>query len=223
MSDIAKELEGMIGDLNELKKATWYTNGYLMHGNECDSSSRAGNRMYWVKVALDTQEVKKAVLAKAVELCEAAVSQEITEIQEVFKKGGIVKPPESGVIVVSETTETPKKKRGRPPKAKTEGTPKKKVGRPKKVVEINPLTVGEESKKSTEVPPLKQAKIAGAIVQSKEETPQVTSEVPVYHEPCKTCRKSRKNAEGEYPACDTPMFEIGPSGIETCSLWWERR
>ncbi|MGE4455215.1 MAG: hypothetical protein AB7D92_11880 [Sphaerochaeta sp.] len=219
MSDIAKELEGMIGDLNELKKATWYTNGYLMHGNECDSSSRAGNRMYWVKVALDTQEVKKAVLAKAIELCEEAVSQEITEIQEVFKKGGIVKPPESGVIVVSETPETPKKKRGRPPKAKTEGTPKKKAGRPKKVVEISPLTVGEEK----EVPPLKQAKIAEPSAQVKEKTPQVTAEVPVYHEPCKTCRKSRKNTDGEYPVCDTPAFDTGPSGIETCLLWWERR
>jgi len=219
MSDIAKALEGMIGDLNELKKATWYTNGYLMHGSTCDSSSRAGSRMYWVKVALDTQEVKKAVLAKAVELCEAAVSQEITEIQEVFKKGGIVKPPESGVIVANEPAQTPKKKRGRPPKVKTEGTPKKKAGRPKKVVEISPLTVGEEKEASAP----KSAKIAGAIVQSKEEAPPVTVEALTYHEPCKTCRKSRKNAEGEYPVCDTPAFDTGPSGIETCLLWWERR
>jgi hypothetical protein len=219
MSDIAKELEGMIGDLNELKKATWYTNGFLMHGNECDSSSRAGNRMYWVKVALDTQEVKKAVLAKAVELCEAAVSQEITEIQEVFKKGGIVVLPESGVIVANEPAQTPKKKRGRPPKAKADGTPKKKAGRPKKVVEISPLTVGEEKEAS----PLKQAKIAEPSAQVKEEAPPVTAEAPTYHEPCKTCRKSRKNADGEYPVCDTPMFDTGPSGIETCLLWWERR
>lgn len=63
-------------------------------------------------------------------------------------------------------------------------------------------------------------------VETSTEPPVATDPVEeevIYHEPCKTCRKSRRNADGEYPACDSPMFETGPSGIETCALWWERR
>lgn len=43
-----------------------------------------------------------------------------------------------------------------------------------------------------------------------------------YHNPCKTCRKSRLDDNGKYPPCTMPSFTTGSSGIETCSLWWEK-
>lgn len=119
-----------------------------------------------------------------------------------------------------DTIQKPKHAGGRPRKAvKAEEQPKKKRGRPRKVVEVSPLTVGEEAK----APSKKAAKIAEPNAQVKVEIKPVTAEVPTYHEPCKTCRKSRRTSDGEYPVCDSPMFETGPSGIETCALWWERR
>lgn len=117
----------------------------------------------------------------------------------------------------AETIQEPKHAGGRPRKAvKAEEQPKKKRGRQRKVVEVSPLTVGEEAK-------AKPAKIVEPNAQMKEEIKPVTAEVSTYHEPCKTCRKSRRTSDGEYPVCDSPMFETGPSGIETCALWWERR
>lgn len=105
--------------------------------------------------------------------------------------------------------EKPKKKRGRPPKAKAEDASKKEPGRPRKnPVQKEDTDITLSSSETSSEPPVA--------------TEPAEDEV-IYHEPCKTCRKSRRNAEGEYPVCDTPMFEKGTSGIETCALWWERR
>ena len=116
-----------------------------------------------------------------------------------------------------DTIQKPKHAGGRPRKAvKAEEQPKKKRGRPRKVVEVSPLTVGEEAK-------AKPAKIVEPNAQMKEEIKPVTAEVSTYHEPCKTCRKSRRDASGNYPPCKDGILKTGTSGIETCALWWERR
>lgn len=119
-----------------------------------------------------------------------------------------------------DTIQKPKHAGGRPRKAvKAEEQPKKKRGRPRKVVEVSPLTVGEEAK----APSRKQAKIADSSVELKNQEQSETVLSPTYHEPCKTCRKSRRDASGNYPPCKDGILKTGTSGIETCELWWERR
>ena len=114
--------------------------------------------------------------------------------------------------------ELPKKRMGRPPKAaphpdrpisnlpegfKVLDLPKKRRGRPPKasptdaqvidlVTTLHPLPMPEEPDQA------------------------------IYHEACKTCRKSSMDNAGTFPRCSMATFSTGSSGIETCEFWWER-
>ncbi len=242
MSEIAKELNEKLGDLKQLKSASGFNitveSGYLRCGSVLDSSDRAEGRMRWIYHALNTREIIEAVLSKAAELCKEDIDADMKELEEiiavigasVMSMGGIIKNPPEHILVAEpeekanntepKTGPQPKHAGGRPHKAKVEpdSQPKKKRGRPRKVVEVSPLTIGEEAK----VLSLKKAKIAEPSAKIQEEAKPVTVKVPAYHEPCKTCRKTRRDGDGQYPPCKDAAFKTGTSGIETCDLWWER-
>lgn len=233
MSEIARDLNEKLNDYKKLKSATGFTldiainGGCLMHLGTCDISERSEFRMDWVVKAIGSEEVTQAILKKAAELCKEDIDSDMKELADIIvankaltmSMGGLIQnQPE--VVLVGEPKTEPKKPKhagGRPRKAvKAEEQPKKKRGRPRKVVEVSTLTVGEEVK-------AKPAKIVEPSVELKSQEQSETVLVPTYHEPCKTCRKSRRDASGNYPPCNDGVLKVGSSGIETCELWWERR
>ena len=43
-----------------------------------------------------------------------------------------------------------------------------------------------------------------------------------YHLPCMTCRNSHKDANGNYPPCKNAKFTKTETGLEFCSIWWDK-
>lgn len=85
------------------------------------------------------------------------------------------------------TVELPKKRRGRPPKARPTDAQVIDL-----VTTLHPLQMPKEPDQE------------------------------IYHDACKTCRKSSKDDAGNFPRCSMATFRTGSSGIETCEFWWER-
>lgn len=96
--------------------------------------------------------------------------------------------------------------------------PKKKRGRPRKVRPTDEEILNSVNAKE----PLPTPK-EPSDKKIEHEQPIKDEKGLVYHEPCKTCRKSRRNSEGNYPMCDVGYFEKTLSGTEVCPLWWERK
>lgn len=70
MKDFIKQLKDFELDIKEIKKATSYSDNELIHGSTYDSSSRKDQRMYWVKQALKSNDIKQKVLKKAAIMAE---------------------------------------------------------------------------------------------------------------------------------------------------------
>lgn len=84
-------IEEMANDLDWLRKSTDFSlpvkeSGYLMVGSSCDSSNGSSRRMSYVEKALESQEIRKAILNKAYFICKEEILSAINDrkTEEIF-------------------------------------------------------------------------------------------------------------------------------------------